>query len=161
VRTVAFTYDSVVRCTALSYARMDARRRVRAFSATHVWTSTTRLPAFSILSGARWLLVCRALVRSSLVVVLTNHTLVEQFSKTLPHGPTGGVARASGGDMRMHHEFSFPTVVEIRRQTPDSGPAPTVRRLGRPTQRHLVQASLLRCPDVAGSPEDRTSGRAG
>jgi hypothetical protein len=47
--------------------------------------------------------------------------------------------------MTSEHRFRYPRVVEIKRVSQSrSGPVP--RQL---TQRYLVQASLLRCPDTA------------
>jgi hypothetical protein len=46
------------------------------------------------------------------------------------------------------HRFTYPTVQEIR--TPARPEADRSRRLVRPSQRQLVEASLLRRPPAAG-----------
>jgi hypothetical protein len=52
--------------------------------------------------------------------------------------------------MSVQHTFVYPTVTQVGPQQP----AVTRERPGGPTQRELVLASLLRCP------EDRSSARA-
>jgi hypothetical protein len=47
----------------------------------------------------------------------------------------------------MHHRFEYPKVTEISRVS-DRDAAQVERRVtSRPSQRALVQASLLRCPE--------------
>jgi hypothetical protein len=53
--------------------------------------------------------------------------------------------------MSLQHEFSYPKVTEIR----PALPAAPRRRVSRPTQRELVLASLLRCPEGRFSTEGR------
>jgi hypothetical protein len=53
--------------------------------------------------------------------------------------------------MSLQHEFSYPKVTEIRPTLP-SVPR---RRVRRSTQRELVVASLLRCPEDRSSTEGR------
>jgi hypothetical protein len=46
------------------------------------------------------------------------------------------------------HRFAFPVVRELARPSVD-GEVPPERRVTRPSQRNLVAASLLACPDRA------------
>jgi hypothetical protein len=47
--------------------------------------------------------------------------------------------------MTMQHHFAYPKVQEIRRVRPQR----LAHALGRLSQRELVQASLVRCPERA------------
>jgi hypothetical protein len=54
--------------------------------------------------------------------------------------------------MGPQREFAYPKVTEVRRTLPDDAR----RRVGRPSQRELVWASLRLCPEEGLSAEGRT-----